>query len=65
MCVMRGLIVALLVVSGFYLFKRYKYRLANYILAFNVVRRLTVALTMNFPYVRNKIIPSIFGRSAV
>ncbi|WP_204497118.1 hypothetical protein [Aquibacillus albus] len=45
------------------LFKK-RYRILNMMLAVNVIRKVIVKITMNLPYLRKKILPSILGRSA-
>ncbi|MYL33470.1 hypothetical protein GLW08_09250 [Pontibacillus yanchengensis] len=51
-------------VTGFYLFNRYKYRLLNVILAVDVIRKMAVSLSMQLPYIREKILPKILGRTS-
>ena len=41
-----------------------RYKIINAILAVNVLRKIVVRLSMSMPYVRERILPSIFGRSA-
>ncbi|MCT2537561.1 hypothetical protein NC661_01245 [Aquibacillus koreensis] len=57
------LVISSLVVGAGVIFQK-RYKLLNMLLAVTVIRRTVVAVSMNLPYVRNKILPSILGRSA-
>jgi len=51
--------VALFVIS------RYKYRILNVLLAVGVIRKVVVSITMRLPYLREKVLPEILGRTAL
>jgi len=53
------LVLAVLVVS------RYKYRILNMLLAIGVLRKVVVSITMRLPYLREKVLPEILGRTAI
>jgi len=44
---------------------RYKYRILNVLLAVGVIRKVVVSITMRLPYLREKILPEILGRTAI
>ncbi|MRH43123.1 hypothetical protein GH741_10570 [Aquibacillus halophilus] len=48
---------------GFTVFYKWRYKILNALLAIRVLRKLIVNVTMNMPYIREKILPSIIGRS--
>lgn len=43
---------------------KWRYKILNTILAITLLRKLTVAITMNMPAIKNKILPKLFGRPA-
>ncbi|MDC3415520.1 hypothetical protein [Aquibacillus salsiterrae] len=51
-------------VLGLSLVFKKRYQVLNTLLAVRVIRKLLVAVTMKLPNVRQKILPSILGRSA-
>ncbi|WP_163970006.1 hypothetical protein [Oceanobacillus halotolerans] len=40
---------------------KWRYKILNALLAFSFLRRITVALTMNMPTIRNKLLPNLFN----
>ncbi|QHE52965.1 hypothetical protein [Pontibacillus sp. HMF3514] len=50
---------------AFYMISRYKYRILNVLLAVGVIRKVVVSITMRLPYLREKILPEILGRTAI
>ncbi|WP_138415785.1 hypothetical protein [Aquibacillus sediminis] len=42
---------------------QYRYKIINAFLAVGILRKIMVAITMNMPYIRERILPSILGRS--
>ncbi|WP_077621502.1 hypothetical protein [Sediminibacillus massiliensis] len=62
---MRGFIViATLLVGTSILFQR-RFKILNALLAINTIRKVIVTISMNMPFIRSKILPSILGRSAL
>lgn len=55
----------LVLVATLFIVNRYKYRILNVILAVGVIRKLAVSISMRLPYIREKILPEILGRSAI
>ncbi|KGX85023.1 hypothetical protein [Pontibacillus marinus] len=50
---------------AFFMINRYKYRILNVLLAVGVIRKVVVSITMRLPYLREKILPEILGRTAI
>lgn len=50
---------------GVYFIGRYKYRILNTLLAVDIIRKVVVSVTMRLPYIREKILPQILGRSTI
>ncbi|KGP72967.1 hypothetical protein [Pontibacillus yanchengensis] len=61
---MRFLWWIIALVAGIYLFNRYKYRLLNVLLAVDFIRKMAVSWSMQLPYIREKILPKILGRTS-
>ncbi|MFC0522609.1 hypothetical protein ACFFGV_03280 [Pontibacillus salicampi] len=62
---MRMLIWLALLIVGAVMINRYKYKILNGILTVDVLRKVAVSWSMRVPYVREKILPSILGRSTL
>ncbi|MEN1970528.1 hypothetical protein WMZ97_20960 [Lentibacillus sp. N15] len=43
---------------------KWRYRLLNTFLAFSLLRKLVVAVTMNMPTIKQKILPGLFQKQA-
>ncbi|WP_186575784.1 hypothetical protein [Aquibacillus kalidii] len=41
-----------------------RYKIMNTLMAVSVIRKAFVSISMNMPYIRKRVLPSIFGRSA-
>lgn len=50
---------------AFYMISRYKYRILNVLLAVGVIRKIVVSITMRLPYLRERVLPEILGRTAI
>ncbi|WP_106497142.1 hypothetical protein [Lentibacillus sp. Marseille-P4043] len=59
---MRVFVVFALVVSVLSIIYKWRYRLINTLLAISFLRRLTVAVSMNLPAIKNKLLPGLFQR---
>lgn len=60
---MRAAIVLATMIAGISVLYKWRYKLMNTILAISFLRKITVAITMNMPAIRNKILPKIFSSS--
>ncbi len=61
---MRAFLISCSIVAGISMLVRARYKILNAVLAVGVLRKFIVTITMNMPYIREKILPSLFGRSA-
>lgn len=62
---MRMLSGIVLLVLAVFVVSRYKYRILNMLLAIGLLRKVVVSITMRLPYLREKVLPEILGRTAI
>ncbi|MCD5323572.1 hypothetical protein [Pontibacillus chungwhensis] len=60
---MRVIMWLFFLIAGMYALNRYKYRILNGVLAYDLLRKVAVRVSMRMPYLREKILPQILGRS--
>ncbi len=56
------IMVCAMVFGGVILYRK-KYKIINMLLTFTVIRKVMIALSMRVPFLRNYLMPSIFGNA--
>lgn len=59
---MRVLVVFTVLLTAISVIYRWRYKILNTILAITLLRKLTIAITMNMPVIKNKVLPKLFRR---
>lgn len=60
---MRILVVFTVLFTVMSLLYKWRYRIMNTLLAITLIRKIFVAITMNMPAIKEKVLPRLFGKT--
>ncbi|HLR40930.1 MAG TPA: hypothetical protein VK091_04595 [Virgibacillus sp.] len=60
---MRILVVFTVLFTVMSLLYKWRYRIMNTLLAITLIRKISVAITMNMPAIKEKVLPRLFGKT--
>jgi len=60
---MRILVVFTVLFTVMSLLYKWRYRIMNTLLAVTLIRKISVAISMNMPAIKEKVLPRLFGKT--